>query len=49
MKMVEIGKGFGNMHHSTIVYATQQIEKKIQTDSNLKETIEDIMRNIRDN
>jgi len=49
MSMVDIGKAFGNMHYSSIVYATQQVDKKIQIDSNLKETIEDIMKNIRDN
>lgn len=49
MSMVDIGKEFGGMHYSSIVYATQQVDKKIQTDSQLKETIEDIMKNIRDN
>lgn len=49
MSMVDIGKEFGNLHYSTIVYTTQQVDKKMQIDSSLKETIEDIMKNIRDN
>ena len=49
MSMVDIGKEFGNLHYSTIVYTTQQVDKKMQNDPSLKETIEDIMKNIRDN
>lgn len=49
MSMVDIGKEFGNLHYSTIVYTIQQVDKKMQTDSSLRETIEDIMKNIRDN
>lgn len=49
MSMVDIGKEFGGMHYSSIVYANQQVEKKIKNDSQLKETVEDIIKNIRDN
>ncbi len=49
MSMAEIGKVFGNLHHSTIVYTTQQVDKRMQTEPNLRETVEDIMKNIRDN
>ncbi len=49
MSMVDIGKEFGDLHYSTIVYTIQQMDKKIQTDSSLRETVEDIMKNIRDN
>lgn len=48
MSMAEIGKIFGNLHHSTIVYTTQQIDKRMQTEPALRETIEDIMKNIRE-
>ena len=48
MSMTEIGKIFGNLHHSTIVYATQQIEKRMLTEPDLRETVEDIMKNIRE-
>ena len=48
MSMTEIGKIFGNLHHSTIVYATQQIEKRMLAEPDLRETVEDIMKNIRE-
>lgn len=48
LSTVTIGEIFGNRHHSTIVYTIQQMEKKMQTDSNLRDTIEDIIKNIRD-
>lgn len=48
MSMVDIGKEFGNLHYSTIVYTIQQMDKKIQTDSSLRENVEDIMKNIRE-
>ncbi len=49
MSMADIGKEFGNLHYSTIVYTIQQVDKKMAIDNSLKETIEDIMKNIRDN
>ncbi len=49
MSMVEIGKEFGNLHHSTIVYTIGKIEDLMQEDSTLHETISDIIKNIRDN
>ena len=48
LSMVAIGEAFGGRHYSTIVYTIQQMEKKMQTDSKLRETIEDIIKNIRD-
>ena len=45
--MEQIGEKFGGKHYSTIVYTVQQMEKKMQTDSKLKETVHDIMKNIR--
>lgn len=48
LSMVAIGDAFGKRHYSTIVYTIQQIEKKMQTDTSLRETIEDIIKNIRD-
>ena len=47
LSMVAIGEKFGNRHYSTIVYTVQQMEQKMQNDSKLKETIQDIMKNIR--
>ena len=48
MSMTGIGEEFGDRHHSTVVYALQEVEKIIATDTHYKETIEDIIKNIRD-
>ncbi|MBQ7999598.1 MAG: chromosomal replication initiator protein DnaA [Ruminococcus sp.] len=48
LSMAEIGKIFGNLHHSTIVYTTKQVDKRMQTEPALRETVEDIMKNIRE-
>lgn len=48
MSMAAIGEEFGGRDHSTIVYAIQQVEKNMTQDSHYKETIEDIIKNIRD-
>lgn len=47
--MSSIGEQFGGRDHSTVVYAIQQVEKNMKTDSKYKETIQDIIKNIRDN
>ncbi len=48
MPMASIGEFFGNRDHSTIVYTLQQVEEKRKTDYRYKETINDIIKNIRD-
>ncbi len=48
MSMAAIGDEFGGRDHSTVVYAINQIEKAMKTDSRLRETIEDITKNVRD-
>ena len=48
MSMSTIGDEFGGRDHSTIVYAIQQVEKNMNNDLRYKETIEDIIKNIRD-
>ena len=48
MSMSTIGEEFGGRDHSTIVYAIQQVEKNMERDLRYKETIEDIIKNIRD-
>lgn len=48
MSMAAIGDEFGGRDHSTVVYAIAQIEKSMKTDSRLRETVEDITKNIRD-
>ena len=48
MSMAAIGEEFGGRDHSTVVYAISQTEKMMKTDSRLRETIEDITKNVRD-
>lgn len=48
MSMSAIGDEFGGRDHSTVVYAISQVESMIKTDRRLKETIEDITKNIKD-
>ena len=48
LSMETVGKEFGGRHYSTIVYTIQQVEKNMKTDMNLKATVEDIIKNIRD-
>ena len=45
--MAAIGQEFGGRDHSTIVYANSQVEKQMASDRKYKETIEDIIKNIR--
>jgi len=47
MPMVSIGEEFGGRDHSTVSYGIQQIERNMQTDFNLKATVEDLIKNIR--
>lgn len=48
LSMIQIGNEFGGRHYSTIVYTVQQVEKNMEKDSKIKETVEDIIKNIRD-
>lgn len=48
LSMVEIGETFGGRDHSTVVYATRQVEKKIEKDPHTKAVVNDIIKNIRD-
>ena len=47
LSMAAIGLEFGGRDHSTVVYATQQVEKNLARDSHYRETVEDIIKNIR--
>ena len=49
MSMASIGEEIGGRNHSTIVYTLQQVEQAMATDTKFKETIEDIIKNIRNN
>ncbi len=48
LSMAQIGDAFGGRHHSTIVYTIQQVGEDIKKDKKTKETVEDIIKNIRD-
>lgn len=47
MSMASIGEEFGGRDHSTVVYAVNKIEKTMTTNHHLKNTIEDIIKNIK--
>ncbi len=48
LPLASIGKEFGGRDHSTMVYATQQVDKNMKKDPKIKATVEDIIKNIRD-
>ena len=47
MSMSTIGEEFSNRDHSTVVYACQQVQKNMVKDKHYKETVDDIIKNIR--
>ncbi len=47
MSMEDIGQEFGGRDHSTIVYSLSEAAKAIETDTRMRETVEDIIKNIR--
>ena len=47
MSMDKIGAEFSDKDHSTVTYAIKQVEKKISNNSAFKETIDDIIKNIK--
>lgn len=48
LSMENIGKEFGGRHYSTIVYIDKQVREQLKTDEELRDTVEDIIKNIRD-
>ena len=48
MSMIAIGEIFGGRDHSTVVYATKQVDNTLKKDAYAKGMIEDIIKNIRD-
>lgn len=48
LTMIDIGKEFGNRHYSTIVYNVQSVTEQMKKNNDIKETVEDIIKNIRD-
>ena len=47
LSMEEIGKQFGDRDHSTVVYACNTIQSRLETDTSLRERTEDIIKNVR--
>ena len=47
--MTSIGEEFGGRDHSTVVYAIQQVEKNMKNDFKYKETVQDIIKNVKIN
>lgn len=47
LSMEDVGAEFGGRDHSTVVYAVGDIQRKLETDTRLKETVEDIIKNVR--
>lgn len=48
LSMVEIGQTFGGRDHSTVVYATRQVENKMAKDPRTRDIVNDIIKNIQD-
>lgn len=47
MSLEEIGREFGNRDHSTVVYSMKKMEETLKTNRTMKETVEDIIKNVR--
>ena len=47
MSMEDIGSEFGGRDHSTVVYGINDVQKHFPADRTLRETVEDIIKNIR--
>ncbi len=47
ISMEEIGSRFGGRDHSTVVYACSTIQHRLETDTSLREHVEDIIKNVR--
>ena len=48
MPLASIGTEFGGRDHSTIVYSVTSISEGMEKDSNLKDLVNDIIKDIRD-
>ena len=47
MSMEEIGREFSGRDHSTIVYSLKTMEKELNNDPHLRETVDDIIKNVK--
>lgn len=49
LTQASIGENFSGRDHSTVTYALKQVVNKMEKDQHFKETVEDIIKNIREN
>lgn len=49
MTQEAIGREFGGRHHTTVIYALREIKNEIDRDASLRATVNDIMKNVREN
>lgn len=47
MSLEEIGQEFGGRDHSTVVYSMKKMDETLKTNQSLRETVEDIIKNVR--
>ena len=47
LPLTKIGEEFGGRHYSTIIYTIKQVEKEMESDYKTRETVEDIIKNIK--
>lgn len=47
MSLEEIGQEFGGRDHSTVVYSMNKMDETLKTNQSLRETVEDIIKNVR--
>lgn len=48
MTQEAIGREFGGRHHTTVIYALREIKNEIDRDASLRATVNDIMKNVRE-
>ena len=46
ISLEDVGKEFGGMHHSTVLYSLKKVQQQMRTDPAFKETINEIVSNI---
>lgn len=46
LSMEKIGAEFGNRHHSTIIYSIKEVEKDMETNPSVKNTVQNIIHNV---
>lgn len=47
LSLEQIGKSYGGRHHSTMLYTIDQVENEMKKSESLRETVEDIIKNLK--